>query len=90
LHKEFGILDAILAKARRHSFDIFAYPVCVPSEKFITLHRVKRGVFKVRYVENSSKARKITIKIVDNYVDGVDRNVNIHDIRQNIYTSSVI
>ncbi|MEZ4510155.1 MAG: hypothetical protein R2881_11275, partial [Eubacteriales bacterium] len=77
-----------LAKIRRHSFDIFAYAVCVPGEKFITFHQVRRGVFRLHDVENSSKARKITIKNVDNYVDGVDRNVNIHDMRQNIYTSS--
>ena len=39
-------------------------------------------------MENSSKARKITPNYVDNYVDGVDRTVYMHQSGENIYTTA--
>jgi hypothetical protein len=47
-------------------------------------------VFKEDSVDNSSKSRKITAKIVDKYVDGVDSIVNIHQNVQHIYTTCVV
>jgi len=44
------------------------------------------GIFKVNYVENYGKTRKSTTKLVDKYVDDVDRTVNMHKNTKNIYT----
>ena len=46
------------------------------------------GIFKVNRVENYRKTRKSTTKLVDKYVDDVDRTVNIHRKAKNIYTSN--
>ena len=45
------------------------------------------GIFKVNRVENYRKTRKSTTKLVDKYVDDVDRTLNIHRKAKNIYTS---
>jgi len=45
------------------------------------------AVFKAIHVENFRKTRKSTTNAVDNYVDGVDRLVNIHKKAKNIYTN---
>lgn len=47
------------------------------------------AVFKAIHVENFRKTRKSTTNAVDNYVDGVDRLVNIHKKAKNIYTTMV-
>ena len=47
----------------------------------------ERPIFKVIRVENHRKTRKSTTKYVDNYVDDVDRIMNIHQKAKNIYTS---
>ena len=47
------------------------------------------GIFKVNHVENYRKTRKSTTKLVDKYVDDVDRTLNIHRKAKNIYTSNV-
>jgi hypothetical protein len=39
-------------------------------------------------VENHQKTRNSTTLLVDNYVDDVDRTVNMHEIAKNIYTST--
>ena len=52
----------------------------------IFLHS-ERSIFKVIRVENHRKTRKSTTKYVDNYVDDVDRIMNIHQKAKNIYTN---
>lgn len=52
----------------------------------IFLHS-ERSIFKVIRVENHKKTRKSTTKYVDNYVDDVDRIMNIHQKAKNIYTN---
>jgi hypothetical protein len=47
------------------------------------------AIFKAIHVENFRKTRKSTTNAVDNYVDGVDRFVNIHKKAKNIYTTMV-
>ena len=39
-------------------------------------------------MENHQKTRNSTTILVDNYVDGVDRPVNMHQKAKNIYTST--
>ena len=51
----------------------------------IFLHS-ERSIFKAIRVENHRKTRKSTTKYVDNYVDDVDRIMNIHQKAKNIYT----
>ena len=55
----------------------------------ISFHR-RQGIFKGESVENHQKPRRSTTNAVDNYVDGVDRTVNMHQIAKNIYTSDFI
>ena len=38
------------------------------------------AIFKGESVENHQKPRRLTTNAVDNYVDGVDRTVNMHQI----------
>jgi len=45
------------------------------------------SIFKAESVENHQKTRNSTTILVDNYVDGVDRTVNMHQKAKNIYTS---
>jgi hypothetical protein len=45
------------------------------------------SIFKRESVENHQKTRNSTTLLVDNYVDGVDRTVNMHQKAKNIYTS---
>jgi len=45
------------------------------------------AIFKGESVENHQKPRRSTTNAVDNYVDVVDRTVNIHQKAKNIYTS---
>ena len=48
------------------------------------------AIFTADNVENHEKTRNLTGKYVDNYVDGVDRSLNMHKNRKNIYTSALI
>ena len=54
----------------------------------IFLHSMN-GIFKVNRVENYEKTQKSTTKLVDKYVDDVDRTLNMHRKPKNIYTSKV-
>ena len=53
----------------------------------IFLH-IAPSIFKAESVENHQKTRNSTTILVDNYVDGVDRPVNMHQKAKNIYTST--
>ena len=48
------------------------------------------AIFTADNVENYEKTRNLTGKYVDNYVDGVDRSLNMHRNRKNIYTRALM
>ena len=55
---------------------------------FTIFFHTPASIFKAESVENQEKTRNSTTMSVDNYVDGVDRTVNIHQKAKNIYTST--
>ena len=81
------VLIGCPAKNRGHSYAIFAYRMSAAFAIVPIFLHSGSGIFKVNYVENYGKTRNSTTKLVDKYVDDVDRTVNIHKKAKNIYTS---
>lgn len=85
-------LDVVLlggtANQSCHIYAIFAYPLFTRASAFLIFFHNDHILFTEENVENHQKSRNITTISVDNYVDGVDRRLNMHMSAKNIYTST--